>query len=145
MKKYIYIGIAAIALFMACKKDNSIIDGGLSNPVVNKNTYDFLESNSRKEFDTTLMIINKAGLKDVINGEVTFFVPNNYSINNFLNKKRDEARRTDELQEYTLDSLFKHFTPKMLRDSMGFYIFKGKLTYEQFPETVRLLSFIVPP
>jgi hypothetical protein len=145
MKRYIYVSIAAIMIFMACKKNNSIIDGGLSNPVVNMNTYDFLASHSRKAFDTTLMIIDKAGLKDVINGDATFFVPNNYSINNFLDKKRAEARKIDELKDYTLDSLFKYFTPQMLRDSMGIYIFKGKLTYEQFPENGKMYTSLVTP
>ncbi len=145
MKRYIFIIFAAVAIFFGCKKGNGIIDGGLSNPKVNFNTYDFLKSHPKKVFDTTLMVIDRAGLKDIINGDVTFFVPNNYSINNFLNIKRDEARQIDENKKYTLDSLFKYFTPAMLRDSLGIYVFKGKISYEQLTEDGQIYHSAVAP
>lgn len=145
MKKYIFIVFAAMIVFISCKKGNGIIDGGLSNPRVNFNTYDFLKSHPRKVFDTTLMVIDKAGLKDIINGDVTFFVPNNYSINNFLNIKRDEARQIDENKKYTLDSLFKYFSPAKLRDSLGIYVFKGKISYNQLTEEGQIYHPVVSP
>lgn len=145
MKRYIYTVFAVLMALASCKKGDGIIDGGLSNPKVNMTTYDFLKTHPRKMFDTTLMVIDKAGLKDIINGDVTFFVPNNYSINNFLNIKRDEARQVDENKKYTLDSLFKYFTPKMLRDSLGIYVFQGKTSYGQLTEAGQIFHPVVSP
>ena len=48
-------------------------------------------------------------------------------ITNFLNTKRDELRKKDARLNYTLDSLFKYFSPQMLRDSMGIYFFPEKI------------------
>ncbi|TCD10679.1 hypothetical protein EZ449_07245 [Pedobacter frigidisoli] len=143
MKKYIFLIFSAIIVMFGCKKGNGIIDGGLSNPKVNMTTYDFLKSHNKKVFDTTLMVIDKAGMKDMINGDVTFFVPNNYSINNFLNIKRAELREIDENNNYTLDSLFKYFTPKMLRDSLGIYVFQGKISYPQLTENGKIYHPVV--
>lgn len=90
-------------------------------------TYDFVKSNPHQMFDTTLLIIDKAGMKDLINSQGTFFIPNDYAITNFLNAKRDEARKKDERLNYNLDSLFKYFSPKMLRDSMAIYFFPERI------------------
>ncbi len=122
-----------VALMMSCKKDG-VIDGGKSIAKVDMTTYDFLKTHPSKKFDTTLLIIDKAGLKDLINSPGTFFVPNNYAIRNFLNAKRDEARKTDERLNYNLDSLFKKFTPKMLKDSMGIYFFPKEIVREDLNE-----------
>lgn len=121
--------LTLVALMMSCKK-NGVIDGGLSIGKVNMTTYDFLKTHPTKQFDTTLLIIDKAGLKDLINSPGTFFVPNNYAIRSYLNVKRAEVRAKDERLDFTLDSLFKKFTPQMLKDSMGIYFFPKKITRE---------------
>lgn len=132
---YLLITAFTMSLFiMACQKD-AIIDGGLSKEKVDMTTYDFLKSHYTKRFDTTLLIIDKAGMKDLINSPGTFFVPNNFTITNFLNAKRDEARKIDERLNYTLDSLFKFFTPKMLRDSMGIYFFPKRIVRDNLNST----------
>lgn len=122
-----------VAMMMSCKKDG-VIDGGLSVAKVDMTTYDFLKTHPTKKFDTTLLIIDKAGLKELINSPGTFFVPNNYAIRNFLNAKRDDARKKDERLNYTLDSLFKYFSPKMLKDSMGIYFFAKEIVRENLNE-----------
>src|SRR5882762_2161700 len=125
MKKIIYIPIAAFIILLAissCKKD-AVIDGGLSIEKVNMSTYDFLKSNNRHMFDTTLLIIDKAGMKDIINGPGTFFVPNDYSITSYLSAKQNEARKIDERKNFNLDTLFKYYSAQMLKDSMGIYFF----------------------
>ena len=113
-------------LFSSCKKD-SVIDGGVSSPKVNMTTYDYLKSHPRGLFDTLLMIIDKGEMKDLINSKGTMFAPTNYSIKNFLSLRQAQVRAVDERKNYTLDTLFKYFTPKMLRDSMSVYL---------FPETI---------
>lgn len=120
------IALLFILFGSACKK-SEIIDGGLSKEKVDLTTYDFLKSNPHQMFDTTLLIIDKAGMKDLINSDGTFFIPNDYAITNFLNTKRDEARKKNEKLNYNLDSLFKYFSPQMLRDSMGAYFFPERI------------------
>ena len=110
----------------SCRKDE-VINGGKSNERVNMNTYNFLKSHPKQMFDTTLLIIDRAGMKDLINGPGTFFVPDDYSIANYLAVKQAEVRKTDERNNFTLDSLLK-YTPQMLRDSMGMYFFPESIT-----------------
>ncbi|MDR2275204.1 MAG: hypothetical protein LBF27_30110 [Sphingobacterium sp.] len=131
----LYIGlIGFVSLLFSCKKDG-VIDGGLSDPRVNMTTYDFLKSHPRHLFDTTLMIIDKAGLKDKVNNAGTFFVPTNYSIRLFLLAKQNELRKTDEQINFDLDSLFKYYSPKMLRDSMSVYLFNDRIVRDNLTET----------
>lgn len=117
----------------SCEK-NAIVDGGLSNEKVNLSTYDFLKSHPRKMFDTTLLIIDKAGMKDLINGPGTFFVPDDYTIANYLAIKQAEARENDERNNFTLDSLL-NYTPQMLKDSMGMYFFPKRITRNDLNST----------
>jgi len=135
--KHIFLKTATVLMIVytlaSCKK-SQIIDGGVSDPHVNMTTYDYLKNNSWHLFDTTLLLIDKAGMKDVINGDVTFFAPTNYCINKYLAARRDAARKISEKLDYTLDSLFKEFTPQMLRDSLGRYCFKGKINRDQMTE-----------
>jgi hypothetical protein len=122
-----------LLIISSCKKD-AVIDGGLSNEKVNMSTYDFLKSHPHQMFDTTLLIIDKAGMKDLINGPGTFFVPNDYAIANYLTAKQTEARENDERNNFTLDSLLK-YTPQMLRDSMGMYFFPERITRDMLNST----------
>lgn len=134
-KTIVYIGLfCCISLLFSCKKD-SVIDGGVSDPHVNMTTYDFLKSHPRHLFDTTLMIIDKAGLKDRVNSAGTFFVQTNYSIRNFLLAKQNELRKKDERLNFNLDSLFKYYTPKMLQDSMSVYLFSDRIVRDNLTET----------
>lgn len=128
-----YIGLISLVSLFGCKKDG-IIDGGISDPHVNMTTYDFLKSHPQHLFDTTLMIIDKAGLKDKVNSAGTFFAPTNYSIRNFLLLKQNEWRKKDERLNFNLDSLFKHYTPKMLQDSMSVYLFNERIVRDNLTE-----------
>lgn len=145
MKKILYIltSISIVLLFFsACKKD-AVIDGGLSDPNINMTTYDYIVSNPRNLFDTTLLVINKAGMKDVINASGTFFLPTDYVIANYITLKQTEIRKKDERLNFTLDSLL-NFTPEMLRDSMGIYSFKERLTRDQLSDPGALFKTNTP-
>jgi hypothetical protein len=135
MKKILYIllNISFVLLFFsACKKD-AVINGGLSSPNINMTTYDYIKSNPRNLFDTTLRVIDRAGMKDIINAAGTFFLPTDYVIGNYITLKQTEIRKKDERLNFTLDSLLK-FTPQMLRDSMGIYCFKERLTRDKLSD-----------
>lgn len=137
------LGLMIVLFLSACRKNAYLIGGGLSEERVNMSSYDFLKNHSWSFFDTTCIVIDKAGLRDVVNGDVTFFVPTDYSITNFLNAKRTEARRIDERLDFTLDSLFKYYSPQMLMDSLGIYILKGKLNRDEMTSEGKYYETIV--
>ena len=49
-------------------------------------TYDYLKSN--RNFDSLVKVIDKAGLKDAVNGDVTFFATTNYGIADYVKAKK---------------------------------------------------------
>jgi hypothetical protein len=131
---YILLNISIVLLFfIACKKD-AVIDGGLSDPNINMTTYDYIKSNPRNLFDTTLRVIDRADMKDIINASGTFFLPTDYVIGNYITLKQTEVRKIDERLNFTLDSLL-NFTPQMLRDSMGIYCFKERITRDKLSDS----------
>ncbi len=138
-----------LGMLASCTQDN-IIDGGVSDPKVNMTTYDYLKAHPRGLFDTLLLIVDRAEMKNVINSTGTMFAPTDYSINAYITAKQAEARRIDERRNFNLDSLFKYYSPQMLRDSMSAYFFPETITRDGldangkiFPATLRPYDFLV--
>jgi len=119
--------VAFCVAFTACKKNDYIIGGDLHDPHVNMTTYDFLKT--KPLFDTLVVLIDKAGLKDEINGNNTFFAPTDYSIKALLARRTlvIQQKYQDENIKYTLDSL----PVPELRDSLRSHLFTGKINREQ--------------
>lgn len=132
--KFCFAICLSILFFTSCTKDQ-IIDGGVSNPRVNMTTYEYLKAHPRGLFDTLIMIIDKGEMVDLINSQKTFFAPTDYNINNYLTVRQTAIRKIDERKNYTLDSLFKEFTPQMLRDSMSVYLFADEITRDNINPT----------
>lgn len=127
IKLLIVIAVANIML-ASCKKDY-IIGGKLESTTTNLTTYDYLKSNRFKMFDTLLMLVDKAGLKDVINQkDITFYAPTDFSINKYLQKKTLAAQEVDPFAKYTVDSLIKYDLGKFA-DSIKTYIIPKTITY----------------
>jgi hypothetical protein len=110
ISKYILLVILAAYLVTACKKDDHLANTGLGvtdvEGIGKRTSYEFLASN--KVFDTLVMLINKAGMKDEINGNnITFFPPTNIGINNFLSIRTAWLQRkyNNEFLKYTMDSI----------------------------------------
>lgn len=124
---YILTLVAFCVAFTACKKNDYIIGGDLHDPHVNMTTYDFLKT--KPLFDTLVILIDKAGLKDEINGDNTFFAPTDYSIKSLLERRTliIQQKYQDENIKYTLDSL----PIPELRDSLRSHLFAGKINREQ--------------
>lgn len=84
-------------------------------------TYEFLKES--KVLDTVVLLIDRAGMKDEINGDITFFSPTTFGVNSFLAQQTIALQRkyNNENIKFTLDSLSA--------DSIKFYlrrhIFKG--------------------
>jgi len=127
--KTLFAVLALAVMISACKKDDYFVGGTLHNAKVNMTTYDYLKSNSSKLFDTLLILVDKAGLKDKINQSgASFFAPTNYAIRNYLSYKTSLIQVKDPTKRYTLDSLIKydlsHFT-----DSINVYLIPKKIEY----------------
>ncbi len=76
--KTTYILLCCTALLFSCKKENYKNDGGVHDAHVNMTTYDYLRS--QKVFDSLVYLIDKAGLKDQVNSDITFFAVTNYGV-----------------------------------------------------------------
>ncbi|MGN6402870.1 MAG: fasciclin domain-containing protein [Flavisolibacter sp.] len=119
------------AVFISCNKTDYIKGGTISNSKVDATTYDYLASNALAQFDTLLLLVDKAGMKDVINEPgITFFAPNDNSIYNYLNARTIAAQKIDPNAKYTLDSLFKYDINR-IKDSLKMYIVNQALTYDK--------------
>lgn len=132
--KFCFATFLSVLVFTSCTKDQ-IIDGGVSKAKVDMTTYDYLKSHPRGLFDTLIMIIDKAEMVDLINSQKTVFAPTDYSINAYIALRQAEIRKVDERKNFTLDSLFKQFTPQMLRDSMSVYFFPEEIVRTDLDET----------
>ncbi|WP_160718158.1 hypothetical protein [Chitinophaga solisilvae] len=123
--KYAGALLLASLLFAACKKDDHFIGGTPTDPYAKSNltTYDYLKQN--KLFDTLVLMIDRAGMKDEINGNVTFFASTNYSIKTLIDvrTKLIQLKYNNENIKYTLDS----FPVMELRDSIRAYMYKGNV------------------
>lgn len=110
----------------SCKKDNYKNDGGVHNAKVNMSTYDYLKS--KPIFDSLVKAIDMAGLKDLVNSDITFFASTNWSVRDYmLAKKQLKIIATgDENISFSMSDL----DADVLRDSLKMYMFKGKLTRE---------------
>lgn len=89
----IYLFLLAL-VFSSCSKNGHII-GGDKNETneVNMTTYDFLKS-----FEVTTQtarLIERAGMIDEVNGDVTIIAPSNFAINRYLRRKTNRALRLD--------------------------------------------------
>lgn len=120
MKKILYILLLSIGVG-ACTNDDYLVDGGQANPNVNMTTYDYLRSN--RLFDTLVMMIDMAGLKDKVNESGTFYVPTNYAIGNYIAEELAMRKKLDAEAVYTFDSI-----PRTEFDSLQMYMFSERLT-----------------
>jgi hypothetical protein len=137
LAKFVTLGIV-ILLFAACKKDY-ISGGSLEdvNKYKNISTYDLLKTNSL--YDTLLMLIDTAGVKDKINSEgSTYFAPSDYSIFSYLNLRTIFVQgRYGASKKFGLDSLFYYLRNNIngTKDSMLMYFIKEPLTYTSLTNT----------
>jgi hypothetical protein len=112
---------------VSCNKDSYKADGGTHNPKVDMTTYDYLKS--KPQFSSLVRLIDRAGLKETVNGDITFFACTNYSVDEFVSARYN--RRAIELNDeniiYTLDSL----PLQEVKDSLKMYMFNGDLGRDQ--------------
>lgn len=128
--KHIFASLLVLltaASLVSCNKDSYKEDGGTHNPKVNMTTYDYLKS--KPQFSSLVHLIDRAGLKETVNGNITFFATTNYSVDEFVQARYN--RRAIELNDeniiYTLDSL----PLQEVKDSLKMYMYNGDLGREK--------------
>ena len=125
----------------ACKKNSYVNDGGVSKANVNMTTYDYLKSNPT--FSSLAHLIDRAGLKDSVNGNITFFAVTNYGVDEYVSAKKEQRviALNDENITYTIDSIPVSY----FRDSLLTYMFDGKITRDNLTITGKLYNSLLGP
>ena len=124
MKNLVSIALIFAVVVSSCNRDEYLIDGGVASPELNMSTYEFLAS--RTLFDTLVMAINKAGLRELLDKEeVTFFAPTNFSFKSHMDERTRLGKTSTNNPDYVFT--FEDFTAEELRDSLQSYIFSGKI------------------
>lgn len=142
MKKYKGIWIVfCIVILTSCKKNEYRNDGGLSNAYVDMTTYDYLASNPK--FDSLVKVIDRAGLKDVVNSDVTFFVTTNYGIADYVKAKKNE--KAIGMPSENFDFGIKDIPSKELSDSLKTYLFAGKINRDQITVSGKIYNSLLGP
>ncbi|WP_156306411.1 hypothetical protein [Sphingobacterium endophyticum] len=125
MKNTIYI-LLLLILASSCKKVDYKNDGGVSDPHVNKTTYDFLKEHG--SFDSLVRVIDHAGIKDIINSKITLFVTSDYGIREYVSAKKQE--KIVEVGDENISFSITDIPKKELRDSMMIYVYDGLINRE---------------
>lgn len=132
MKK-IALGILValmVTCFFSCKKDY-FFDTGVHDAKYNGTILQYLKSN-KVMFDTTVQVINLAGMANVLETEqnITFFAPTSSSIVKsviYLNRHL-RLNGQDTVADY------RQIKPVVWRKILSQYIFKGKNTLKDYPQ-----------
>lgn len=138
--------VSLLILIMAgglgsCNKDSYKVDGGTHNPKVDMTTYDYLKS--KPQFSSLVRLIDRAGLKEIVNGDITFFACTNYSVDEFVSARynRRAIELNDENISYTLDSL----PLQEVKDSLKMYMFNGDLGRDHLTVEGRFYQNLLGP
>lgn len=126
MKMVVFSLTAILLAMLSCEDDGYINDQGIHDPHVNMTTYDFLASHPK--FDSLVRIIDRAGMKDLVNSNITFFVTTNWGVADYVSAKKQE--KIIELGDENIDFGIDHIDPQRL-DSLKMYMFEGAVTRER--------------
>lgn len=134
----LFVLVIAGLFFSACKKNDYFVGGSLHNSKVNMSTYDFLKSNNRGLFDTLLLLVDKAGIKDQINKQgMTFFAPTDYSIRSYCEYRSVLLQKVDPNKRWTVDSIIKYELPRFA-DSINVYMVPSVVSFSQSTENGKI-------
>ena len=122
MKKRLLIIPAFLIAFVftSCSKDKHIIGGNRNDTnEVNMSTFDFLKS--FEATTQTARLIERAGLINEVNGDVTVIAPSNFAVNRFLRRKNNRLLRLDPAaQAMTVEDI-----PEAELEQLRMYIVDG--------------------
>jgi len=142
MRNYITICVLlVITVFAACKKDDYKNDGGVSSAYVDMTTYDYLKSNPK--FDSLVKVIDRAGLKDAVNGDITLFATTNYGVVDYVAAKKNQIAIQTGNENFNFG--IKDIPSKELSDSLKTYMFAGKINRDQITLAGKLYDSALGP
>lgn len=96
MKNIIFFSYTTLFLvcLLSCKKNGYIIGGERNESnKVNQTTYDFLKSLDITS--STARLIERAGMINEVNGNVTVIAPSNFAVNRYLRRQNNRSLRLD--------------------------------------------------
>lgn len=130
--KIVLLFFSVITIVTSCTKDGHIVGGNTHpNTKVDMTTFDYLNGNSRGLFDTLMLILDAAGLKDMVNQkDVTFFAPTDYAIHDYLAYRTKQEQVIDPARVWSLDSLLKYDLSRF-QDSMSVYFVDKPITLDE--------------
>ncbi|ULQ55501.1 fasciclin domain-containing protein [Flavihumibacter rivuli] len=144
IKNTIIIMVLAAVTFVSCKRDEYFIGGSTHSAKVDMTTYDYLKSHPQGLFDTLLLLVDKAGVKEKINKPgITFFAPTDYAVNSYLSKRVKEEQNIDPFRQWTIDSMIKYELPKFA-DSIDTYIIAEELGYDKLTKNGKKYNTMHP-
>lgn len=138
MKSIFYL-IAMLVGISACNSDDYLMDGGIADPHVNMSTYDFLKS--RSLFDTLVMAIDKAGLKEKVNEAKTFYAPTNYAFKKYVDTQ--VAYMVDNLHLVDPKFTFDSIPVEIFRDSLQMYLFDRTITRDSLTKQGEIYTSLI--
>lgn len=133
LKKY-WIFLFMVSLVYSCS-DDYIIGGEINETnKMNMTTFELLKS--MEETETVAVLFERAGLKEVINGDVTVVAPNQWSVNRYLRRRHNQNLRNDpSAPPVTIDDISEEEL-----EQMGMYVLPGKYWRETIPEDGKYLT-----
>lgn len=137
MKKFFVIIALAFAA-LSCSKTTDIV-GGTINPSerTDVTTFEFLMEN--EETQIVAQLFEAAGMKDIINGEVTLVAPSKYSVNRFIRRMNSANNREADAPRYTIEDLLQD---DVLLQKMGMYVFPGIYGLDNLTEKGTMLTSV---
>jgi len=137
--KAFFLMLATVLLLLSsCKK--YYFDSGKHDPKYNGTVLQYLKS-KQSFFDSTLTVINLAGMDDVLSNEkVTFFAPPSGSVFKSINKLNRYLRNTGK----DTVSQLSQIKPEVWRNTLSQYIFKGTFLLKDYPQRDTLAYLAYP-
>lgn len=127
-KAFLLILATTLMLFGSCKK--YYFDTGIHDAKYNGSTLQYLKS-KQSFFDSTLTVIDLAGMNDVLDKEnVTFYAPPSGSVFKSIKRLNQFLRNTGKDTVSKLNQI----KPEVWRNTLSQYIFKGSFLLKDYPQ-----------
>ena len=135
-RSFLIYALLIALVFTSCSKDKHIIGGDINETnEVNMTTFDFLKS--FEATSKTARLIERAGLINEVNGDITLIAPSNFAINRYLRRKNNRLLRLDPAAtEMTVEDI-----PEAELEQLRMYMVDGSfLSSDLTPEGILLSS-----
>lgn len=136
-KTVLLVSVLALILITGCKK--YYFDTGLHDAKYNGTILQYMKE-KKTFFDSTLVVINLAGMNDVLDKEnVTFFAPPSGSVTKSIKRLNNYLRTVGKDTVSQLGQI----NPAVWKNTLSQYIFKGSFLLKDYPQrdTVSYLAY----